>query len=55
MLNLVSVGLALVRPSYIVEMTAVLQATDALRRDRLMASLDDNQIKYEPVTSVTMT
>ena len=34
-------------------MTAVLSATDALRRDRMMGSLDDNQIKcLTPLVSV---
>ncbi|TDL28382.1 hypothetical protein BD410DRAFT_834493 [Rickenella mellea] len=34
-------------------MTAVLSATDALRRDRIMSSHDDNQINYSPGSAST--
>lgn len=35
-------------------MTAVLPAVDALRRDSIMPSLDDNQIKYVDLTPATI-
>ncbi|TDL13857.1 hypothetical protein BD410DRAFT_868973 [Rickenella mellea] len=35
-------------------MTAVLSATDALRRDRIMSSHDDNQIKYAQYANVCL-